>query len=195
MTTNALNALIFGSDNDSVYLGPVTSLTTVVGLATPVPAALEDRGWIGEEGLNLELSDSIERIKGHQGGKTVKTFMSSSDTNITVALLETKLANLLDYLSAKATKVGTGNAAIAKIDVPASRQVTMLSGMIDLFDTSGNGAHTRILLPTISLGERQGIAFTNKDITAYNYNLEVIGGFTILTNAKAIVEDPKLLAA
>lgn len=195
MTTNALNALIFGSDNDSVHLGPVTPLTSVTGLTTAIPAGLEDRGWLSEDGLSLELSDSIERLRGHQGNKTVKTFMSNSDTNITAALLETKLSTLLEYLSATATKVGTGAAAIARIEAPASRRVAMLSGVVDLFDTSGVGAHVRILLPTISLGERQGVAFTNKDITAWNYNLEILGGFTILTNAKAIVEDPKLVAA
>lgn len=193
---SAIDALIFGSDDDAIHLGPAgTSLSTVTGLASPLPVGLENRGWISEDGLGLELSDSIDKIRGHQGNAVVKEYMSSSDTNLTAALLESRLSTLLENLDATATKVGTGANAIAKIDAPSSRKARLLTGVVDLFDTSGNGAQFRILLPTISLGERQGLAFKTGEITAYNYNLAILGGFTILTNAKAIVEDPKLTAA
>lgn len=185
---NSLNALMFGSDDDSLYLGPArTSLTGVTGLSSPIPDGLEDKGWINPDGMGFELSDSIEKLRGHQGNAVVKSFMSESDTTFTATLMESLLQTLLDYLSATAERVTDNGKTIAKISAPSSRKVTYLTGMVDLFETTESQSQWRILFPSLALGERQGLPFKNNELTAYNYTLEVLGGFIIYTNTESLI--------
>ena len=73
---NAANALMFGSENDSFFLGDgKVDLTSIVDLETQLPAGLEDVGWIGEDGMTINLSDSVDKIRGHQKHGVVKTYM------------------------------------------------------------------------------------------------------------------------
>lgn len=188
MTTNSLNALMFGSENDALYLGPAgTDLSTIVGLSSPIPAALIDCGWINEDGMSLEVSDSVEKIRGHQGNKVVKTFMSSSDTTFTATLLESLLPTLLNNLDATATRVKDGDETIGRITASASRKVTYLSGVVDLFETTESKSQWRILFPRLALGERSAVPFKNQELTAYSHTLEVLGGYTILTNTESLI--------
>lgn len=185
---NSLNALMFGSDDDSLYLGPPrTDLSSITGLSTPIPAALEDKGWINPDGMGFELSDSIEKLRGHQGNAVVKTFMSESNTTFTASLMESLLQTLLDYLSATAERVLDGTTPIAKINAPASRRVTYLTGMVDMWETTESKSQWRIPFPSLALGEREGLPFKNNELTGYNYKLEVLGGFTILTNTESLI--------
>ncbi len=192
MATNSLNALMFGSDDDSLYLTPLsaagtTALESITDLDSPIPAAFIDCGWINEDGLGLELSDSVEKIRGHQGNAVVKTFMSSSDTTLTATLLESKLQTVVTYLNAVVQRVtGTGG-DYARIEAPSSRRVTYLTGVLDLFETTESQTQWRILFPKIALGERGALAFKAKELTGYSHTLEVLGGFTILTDTASLI--------
>ena len=197
---NALNALMVGSADDAVYLGKYTKVTAdaiakIDKFGTAVPAGLTDRGWISEDGASLELSDSVDKIRGHQGHGVVKTYMSESDTTFTVTFLETQLETLVESLDIKTgTLSGTGESAVAILDVPSSRKTRLLSGVVDLFDVSGVDAQIRILLPMLSLGERTGLQFKVGEIMAYEYKLEVLGGFKLITNAPDVIRDSALFA-
>ena len=73
---NAANALMFGSENDSFYLGDgKIALESIVDLSTPVPSGLEDVGWIGEDGMSINLNDSVDKLIVHQNHGFVKTYM------------------------------------------------------------------------------------------------------------------------
>lgn len=195
MATNALNALMVGSEDDAVYLGKFSTATAdaVKAIATfeaPVPTGLSDRGWVSEDGAALELSDSVDKIRGHQGHGVVKTYMSESDTTFTVTFLETQLETLVESLDITAGKLtGVGESAVAILDVPSSRKTRLLSGVVDLFDVSGVDAKIRLLFPMLSLGERTGISFKVGEIMAYEYKLEVLGGFKLITNAPGVIEN------
>lgn len=180
---DALNALIFGADNDALYLADgKVDLSKVTDLTSPLPKELEHVGWISEDGMGLEFSDSLEKIRGHQGHKVVKTYMSSSDTTLTATLLESKLKTVLRALDATAEKSGD----ITKITAKTARQTKLCTGVLDLFDTSGNGAQWRILFPLLQLGERESLAFKTTEMTAYTHKLEVLEDYVILTNAEAM---------
>ena len=104
---NAANALIFGSDNDSLHLGPYDPQLRekITGLYTALPESLVDCGWMSDDGIKLTMDDSVSKIKGHQGHRVVKTFMDSSETSTTATLLESKLDTVKRYLGAKAERV------------------------------------------------------------------------------------------
>ncbi|WP_160159502.1 hypothetical protein [Actinomyces culturomici] len=183
---NAANALMFGSENDSFYLGDgKIALESIVDLSTPVPSGLEDVGWIGEDGMSINLNDSVDKLRGHQNHGVVKTYMSDSSTGIEVVVLESKLKQFLAFFDATAKKVG----AIARIEIPAARKARTMTAVIDAFDTSDSSIQWRVLLPSLQLGAREGVQLKIGELTAYKFSFEILGGFQILTNAPALIPE------
>lgn len=183
---NADLAHMFGSENDSVYLGTYTpelakKLEEVDSLETQVPDGLEDAGWLSEDGIELNFEDSTEDIRGFQGNGVVKLFMSESSTSIVAALLESKLANVLNYIDAEPVDA-TGESA-TRLRAKSARTVKNLCCVIDLRDTSNSEVKFRYVFPRMALGEREGLAFKNSEITAYNHTLKALGDYFVITNA------------
>ncbi|MCR2051445.1 hypothetical protein NSA19_00955 [Actinomyces bowdenii] len=195
MAVNADNVLAFGSDNDSLYLGEYDKsiATKIKGLTTAIPQGFEDCGWLGEDGVALTMDDSVTKIKGHQGHGVVRTFMDSSETALTASLLESRLSTVQRYLNATAEKiqetVKSEQVNIAKITAKAQRKVTVLSGILDVFDTasSANAVHMRIVLPRLELGERGEITFKVGDLTAYAHTLNITDDYIIYTNHAPLI--------
>nr|DAV64890.1 MAG TPA: hypothetical protein [Caudoviricetes sp.] len=182
--TNADNAFMAGSEKDTLYLGPAgTDLSTITSLTTPMPEGMVDVGWTSDDGMTLDMSDSVDKIRGHQGHGVVRTYMSDSSTSFKATLLETKLELLKKYLGAtKAEKVTTtGTESITRMTVSASRKVETLCGVADLFDVS-TGKQRRYIFPRLELGERSGVTFKVGELSAYEYNLEVLDKYELLSN-------------
>ena len=125
----------------------------------------------------------MDKIRGHQGHGVVRTYMSDSSTSFKATLLETKLELLKKYLGAtKAEKVTTtGTDSITRMTVSASRKVEALCGVADLFDVS-TGKQRRYIFPRLELGERSGVTFKVGELSAYEYNLEVLDKYELLSN-------------
>lgn len=182
--TDANNAFMAGSEKDTLYLGPAgTDLSTITNLTTPMPEGMVDVGWTSDDGMTLDMSDSVDKIRGHQGHGVVRTYMSDSSTSFKATLLETKLELLKKYLGAtRAEKVTTtGTESITRMTVSASRKVEALCGVADLFDVS-TGKQRRYIFPRLELGERSGVTFKVGELSAYEYNLEVLDKYELLSN-------------
>jgi hypothetical protein len=190
MATNTANSLMFGSDDDSVFLAErTTSLAASLAeleFDDDIPTGLIDCGWVSEDGFALDLEDSVEKIRGHQGNAVVKEFMSSSDTTLTAALLESKLEIVKWNLDAAVSKVTGVDGDYAEIKAPSSRKVKNLVGVVDLYETSGSGSRWRLICDHLTLGQRGSLAFKSQELTTYNYSLGVLGGFRILTDTPAL---------
>lgn len=182
-TTNSSLAFMAGDARDTLYLGPAgTDLSSITGLNTAVPAELVGVGWISEDGMTLGLSDSVDKIRGHQDHGVVRTYMSESSTTFQASLLETKLELLKPYLGVtKVEKVTDGAGSVTKLAVKASRKVERLAGVADLYDVS-TGKHRRYIFPILELGERSDVVYQNGELTVYEYNLEVIDGYTMFSD-------------
>ena len=186
--TNADNAFMAGSERDTLYLGPAgTDLSTITNLTTPMPQGMVDVGWISDDGMSLDMSDSVDKIRGHQGNGVVRTYMSDSSTSFKATLLESKLELLKKYLGATKTEkvTTTGTDSITRMTVSASRKVESLCGVVDLFDVS-TGKQRRYIFPRLELGERSGFTFKVGELTACEYNLEVLDKYELLTNEEAM---------
>ena len=189
--TNADNAFMAGSEKDTLYLGPAgTDLSTITNLTTLLPSGMVDVGWISDDGMTLDMSDSVDKIHGHQGNGVVRTYMSDSSTSFKASLLESKLELLKKYLGVtKAEKVTTaGTDSITRMTVSTSRKVETLCGVVDLFDVS-TGKQRRYIFPRLELGERSGITYKVGELTVYEYNLEVLDKYELLTNEEAMKID------
>ncbi|MDO4888161.1 MAG: hypothetical protein Q3979_05600 [Actinomycetaceae bacterium] len=188
---NPDNALMFGADDDRLYLGPYgIDLSSITGVTSDIPSGLIDCGWISDDGLQDELSDSAEKIYGHQGKKVVKSFISESSTNLTATVLETKLDLLLWYWDAKAEKaqetVNGDQVDIVKITIPSGRKAVDLCGVRDLVETS-TGKIMRTVYPKLTLGERDAVEYKVGSIAAYKLNLEQIGDATMFSNVPSLI--------
>lgn len=180
---DANNAFMAGSERDTLYLAPIgTDLSSVTALDSLIPAALQDVGWLDEDGLTLGMSDSVEKIHGHQGHGVVRTYMSDSSTTFTANLIESKLNQVKAYLGVTQTeKVTTGSGAITRMEVSTSRKVESMCGIADLFDVS-TGKQRRYIFKRLELGERSDIQFKVGELTVYECNFEVLDGYVLLTD-------------
>lgn len=186
--TNADNAFMAGSEKDTLYLGPAgTDLSMVTNLTSTLPQGMIDVGWISDDGMSLDMSDSVDKIYGHQGHGVVRTYMSDSSTSFKASLLESKLELLKTYLGVtKAEKITTtGTDSITRMTVSASRKVEALCGVADLFDVS-TGKQRRYIFPRLELGERSGITYKVGELIMYEYNLEVLDKYELLTNEASL---------
>lgn len=181
--TNADNAFMAGSEKDTLYLGPAgTDLSMVTSLNSPLPQGMVDAGWLTEDGLTLGMSDSVDKIRGHQGHGVVRTYMSESSTTLKATLLEAKLDLLKRYMGVtKTEKVTAGTSSITRMEISSSRKVETLTGVMDLFDVS-TGKQRRYIFKRLELGERSDVSYKVGDITAYEHNLEVLDGYILLTD-------------
>ena len=182
--TNADLVFMAGSEKDTLYLGPAgTDLSTITNLTTPMPQGMVDVGWTSDDGMTLDMSDSVDKIRGHQGHGVIRTYMSDSSTSFKATLFEAKLELLKRYMGVtKSEKItATGTDSITRMTVSASRKVESLCGVADLFDVS-TGKQRRYIFPRLELGERSGITFKVGELTAYEHNLEVLDKYELLTN-------------
>ena len=185
--TNADLAFMAGSEKDTLWLGPAgTDLSAITNLTTAMPAGMIDVGWLSEDGMALGMSDSVDKVRGHQGHGVVRTYMSESSTTFKASLLESKLELLKRYLGVlKTEKVTAGTSSITRMEVSTSRKVEGLVGVADLFDVS-TGKQRRYVFKRLELGERSDISYKVGELTVYEYNLEVLGGYVLLTDEEGL---------
>lgn len=182
MTLDAANARIFGSDNDRVLVGPLgTTLPTT--LAAP-DAALLDVGWLHTDGLPFTPTDNVEKIRGHQGGKVVRTTITESDLNFQFMALETNKVTFPLQHNVTSSSVLTG---VATVNMSPGRKVLARAFVLDLFDKDDTAIHYRYICPRGEIGERSEFAQVNSDITTYTFPVEIIGSYQLITNDPAIV--------
>ena len=182
MALDAANARIFGSDQDKVCTGALGSmLPTTLGA---LDAALRDVGWLHSDGLPFTPTDSIEKIRGHQGGKVVRTTITESDLGFQFIALETNEVTFPLQHNVLSSSVATG---VATVNMSAGRLVLANAWVLDLFDKDDTSIHYRYICPRGEVGERQEFGHINSDITAYTIPVEVIDSYTLITNDPAIV--------
>lgn len=191
--TNALNTLMFGSERDKLWLGEYTpelsALVAGLDIDADIPDGLIDLGWINDEGANLGFSDSVEKIRGHQGNGVVRTYMSESDTSFEAAGLEAKFGLLKWILDSVVTRETSARGTVyGRFAQKASRRIKRLVGVWDAYDTT-SGDHVRLVFPVLELGARDAIPFKVKNIQAFKFTLEVLGDWFDLSDAPGLVPD------
>lgn len=184
MTINSGNARLYGSKKDSVWMAPVGSLGPV-DLAAP-DLAFNNLGWLSPDGIDLEPEDSVEKFPGLQGGETVRTKMTSSDTTFKFIPYETTvLTEDLQYQVIDRTTAS----GITTVEIAPGRRVINRAWIIDLYDihpVTGLEVHDRIYIPNGEVGERAAMKFSGSEITKYEITVTVIGNWFKISNDQAI---------
>ncbi|BDZ40825.1 hypothetical protein GCM10025865_01240 [Paraoerskovia sediminicola] len=180
MAIDAANARIFGSDDDKVQVGPLGS-TLPTDLAA-VDAAIVDVGWLHADGVPFTPSDSVEKFRGHQGGRVVRTTVTESDLSFTFQCLETTALTLGLQHNVTSSVTATGTTTI---EATPGRKIEARAFVLDLFDKDDTSIHYRYVIPRGEIGERAEFSHSGSDITGYTFTVEVIGSYQIITNDPA----------
>ena len=100
---NEDNARWFGGTMDSVWCGPHGA---VMPAGIEVPTEHENIGWLGSDGITKSHNDEVAEWTGHQGGRTIRKKVTSSEDTFQFLAAETKLVvmGLLNNISEHVTK-------------------------------------------------------------------------------------------
>lgn len=181
---NPDNARVWGSDDDYFAVAGLdeefTAPTEITGVA---PAPFVEAGWIHPDGFTLTPTDEVAKLKGYQGGRTIRTKITSSETSIQVQLLESTALTLGLALNVSESKK-TGD--VTKHTLPGSREVEARQFLIGLFD---GDVKWLLHITHGEIGEKQEISLGNEEITGYNLTVEIIGDAYLYTE-----DDPGMAA-
>ena len=186
MATNAANARIFGSDDDAVFIAPLG--TTLPGDLDTPDVSFVDAGWLHTDGITVGGDTNVEKFRGHQGGKVIRTKVTESNTTFQFQCLETTALTLGLQLNVLETNPVNGSAT--RMKVSSGRKVEARTFVIDVYDDDAGDEtiHYRYEIPRGEIGERAEFTLSNSDIVGYTFTVEVIDDFYVVTNDPAVLE-------
>lgn len=176
----AENARIFGSDDDSVAIGDSLEALLPEGLE-PLGEDFTEVGWLSDDGIGFAPEDSVDKHHGHQGGRVVRTKMTTSETSFTFQALESKLSHVGLAMSIK--KSETTVEGDATKHTMGGRKVERRPFVVDTYDED---KHYRWIIPIGEIGERNEFALSSAEITGWEFTVEIIGDFYLVTNDPAM---------
>lgn len=183
------NVRIFGSDRDTVWVArkgtPIPDPATVAGNALPAPWL--PVGWLADSGIPFSLSVNIEKLKGHQGNKTVRVKPTETERGFSMGMLEdTPLTNKIYHGAGDPTLAAAG---IARLDLPGGVDTVELSAVVWLSDGLGEDSVWKAFcMEEIQVGEREEIPHAVAELSSLGVSCEILGEPYILTNSPAFLE-------
>lgn len=180
---NADNARMFGSDDDYVAVADLDAeFTAPTAITAAAPAPFVEAGWIHPDGFTLTPTDEVAKLKGFQGGRVVRTAITSSETSFAFQMLESTALTL-------GLALGRGKAAttggVTKSTIPGSRTVEKRQFLIGLFD---GDVKWLLHIPHGEITERQEITIGREEITGYNVTVEIIGDYYLYSEDDEALE-------
>jgi hypothetical protein len=189
MGQNADNVRIYGSDDDAVSLAATgTALPVTAAVAGTTPTGFLDAGWIHTDGITIGGDTSVERFRGHQGGRVIRVKITESNTTIQWQCLETTAMTLgLQFnVKTKATAAGLTTATVS-----SGRKVERRAFVIDTFDADVLVDDDPLFYRytgEMEIAEREEFVIASTDMTGFTFTGEVMGDFNIITNDPAAVD-------
>ena len=170
-TTNADNARVYGSDYDAVYLASIgTALPTSID--DPLDPAFEAVGWLNEDGIKQSPSGSKTKLRGHQGGRVVRTRMGETGTEYAFVALETKSQTESLWEDQRDVTVSNG---VESSTVGPGQKVSARAAVVDLYDADDDTVHERRVFERWEITPDGDREFKLGDITGYGFLAEQIG--------------------
>jgi hypothetical protein len=176
------NIHIYGDLESDVWVGDVGA-TLPQTLVEPAAPAFDSLGWLSEEGVSLAIETNVEKFRGWQGGSVLRTKVTSTDKSFTVQALEEKrLTTGLYFGHGDPVVTGTGDTAVARLDLPESIGTVARSAVVRFKD---GGVDKFLCCEKVEVTERGELTHQNTSMTIYEFTFEIIGAAYILTNNPA----------
>lgn len=184
MSVDSDNARIYGSDNDAVFIGDLGA-TLPTTLAAP-HASLVHSGWLGTDGIGFTPSDSVNKFRGLQGQRVVRTKITESGLVFQFQCLESTAQTLRLQHNVKTLVNNTG---VVTATLSPSRKVIPKAFVVDVYDDDVTpGVHDRYVIPRGEIGERSEYTLSGTDLTVFTFPVEIIGDFFLISNNPALIE-------
>jgi hypothetical protein len=182
MAKNYDNVRVYGDLDSEVFFAPLGSTLPTVVTADPT-APFAAVGWLGEDGVPLNVSTDVEKFKGWQGGAVLRTKVTGTEKSFTIQCLEeTPGVTELYFGHGDPVVTGVGADAVARVDIPEGIGTIARAAVIKFVD----GDVTKFLCcERVEVTDRSEIPHANADMTVYGLTLDIIGDSYILTNAPA----------
>lgn len=179
MTKNQANIRIYGDDDDAVWTAP-KGTTLPTDLSAPA-APFEELGWLGEDGINIEQSFTRNKFNAHQGGALVRGKNSGLERTFAFACLE-ETATVLGLYYPGLTGVTTGG--VTRFQIPAGARSNERAWIVDTYDGE---VQKRLVVDVGEVAETGTVAHTNSGLTIYEFTVDIIGDFELISNASGLV--------
>lgn len=162
------NIHVFGGEDDSVFLG---ELSSVLPTNLAAPTEQEDVGFLHEDGMSLAREADVTKFRAHQGGKVVRTKVSSSSKTISFTALETNatVKALVDKIKSTSTASGVTTETISDVV-----EVAIRNAVIDLYD---GDYMERYAIPRFEVTVSGEEPWSNSELRAYACTGEIIGDY------------------
>ncbi len=170
---NPDNAFVYGSDLDAVWLAPLgTELPTSYGEA--LDPAFRHVGWLDpSSGVAESQTGSVTKLRGHQGGRVIRTISTEAGLEYAFTAFETK--DLTLGIRYDEDDVTVDEDSIRESSFGAGMKVSRFAAVIDLRDRGDDGdAGERLAFARFevySTGERSAVG---ENIVAIPMTGEVI---------------------
>lgn len=170
---NPDNARIYGGDDDAIHLAPLgTTLPTSID--EELDPAFDDLGWLSTDGIAETATGSVDKKRGHQGNKVVRSTITEGGTTVGFTALETKpLTQELRY-DEKDKTVSNG---VVETTRGAGQKVKRMAAVIDVYDTSDDTVKERWAIGVLEITPNGDRVMTNADIAGYPFLGEIVGDY------------------
>lgn len=189
MTKNQDSIHIWGDDSTTVWIRRKGSGdgSKPAGLAQPIEGSgFKDGGWLGEDGIDLDLAVEVEKFKAYQGGVTVKNRVTSTERSFKFQFLqEDPLSTEVFWDHDGITDGDEDNpGTLARYDIPESVGYSEWEFLVDFVDAG----RTKRLVCSASAGERGTVPHKNTEMTVLEVTFDLTGGAYVLTDDEAFVD-------
>lgn len=175
---------VWGDESTTVYLRRKgTGSGSPSGLEAPTELhKFLDGGWLGEDGIDLEISADVSKFRAYQGGTIVKTRVTSTERSFKLQFLQEDAVSTEVFYGHDGVTLVDG---LARYEIPKSLPYREYEFLVDFVD----GATTKRLVLTAAPGERGTVPHKNDDLTIHEVTFDIIG------DAHVITDDATLVAA
>lgn len=181
MAKNYDNIRVYGDLDSGVYVGE-KGATGPTDLSEP--AEHEELGWLSEDGISFDRAEEATSFRAHQGGQVVRRKKTSVEDTFTFQCLEETARTMgLRFAGQKPVLTEAGG-DVARIKVANQTKDDARSWVVDEID---GDVTTRYVIP-VGHASSGTLAYSNANMTVYEFTVTVVGDYEILTNSPGVVE-------
>lgn len=185
-------ARIYGDMGTGVWITKTGKSTATVLEALTLKAdpgtAFAAAGWLGEDGISLNMDKDTKEFTALQGAKTIKKKTVKANQQLTFVMLEeTALSLGIVFSEAPITVTGTGVDAVAKQDI--SSNLTRIVERSLVVDNVEGEIWDRYVIESADLTFKGEIMLAkNDDIKAFKIEATILDGVAFhLTNSPGVI--------
>lgn len=176
------NIRVYGDLTSEVYFAPKGS-TLPTDFTTDPAAPFEAVGWLGQEGIPLNVTTDVQKYRAWQGGTITRTKVTSTEKNFSIQCLEEAPGVTELYFGHGAPTIsGVAPNQVAKIDLPEAIGTIERACIVRFED---GDISKWLCCPLVQVTDRGEVPHSNEEMTVYRFSLEIIGAAYLLTNAPA----------